>query len=180
MFITVLRVLLIISGLLIFSWALRYRLLRRPLLRNFFETGRVSIDPAGIERTHKVAEDTISTADRSVDGRLETKIKVSNDSSLASHYSIVAHLKSGPPEVYERVNLTIENDKGEKKWEGPLAELAHVGDYEHLLARSEEEELRLTLTQEDLTMKGAVDVEFEIYASPMGARTEVDDDEPPA
>lgn len=170
--ITLLRVLLIAAALFIIVSALRYRIIRRPVLTDIFENGKVDVDVAGIDYTHKIAEDTLSTAYRSVDGILEAKFEVINKANMATQYSMVAHLKSGPPEVYERVRLSIENGEGESLWQGPVTALDEVGEFQSILAAGETDELRLVLEQTDLNLKGAVDVEFDLYANPLGAATD--------
>lgn len=172
MIIVALRVLLIAASIFIVVFALRYRLIKRPIIEGMFDHGKVDIDVAGIDRTHKVAEDSLSTAYRSVDGILSTRLQVQNQSNMATQYSMVAHLKSGPPEVYERISLSITGAEGDTRWHGPVTALNHVGEFQAVLPVGHVDELLISLEQTDRNMRGAVDVEFDIYANPLGAETD--------
>lgn len=170
--VTLLRALLIAAALFVLVSALRYRIIRRPVITNIFDNGKLDLDVAGIDYTHKIAEDTLSTAYRSADGIIEAQLEVANQSNMATQYSMVAHLKSGPREVYEKVRLNIADGQGESLWHGPVAALSEVGEFQSILTAGESDELHLVLEQSDLNLKGAIDVEFDIYANPLGASTD--------
>lgn len=172
MAIDVLRILLIAATIFIAVYALRYRLLKRPIINDIFQDGRVDIDVAGIDHTHKVAEDTLSTADRSADGVLSARLKVNNQSNTATQYSMVASLKSGLPEVYDRVSVSISDGDGNSRWKGPIANLDETGAFASILPVGHSDELTIDIEQTDLNLRGAVDVEFDIYANPLGAETD--------
>lgn len=170
--IDLLRVLLIALAVFILVYALRYRLIKRPVITDIFDDGHVDIDVAGIDHTHLIAEDTLSTADRSADGILSAKLKVNNQSNMATEYSLMASLKSGPPEVYEKVALSISDDQGNRRWEGPLLNLNDDGAFQSVLPQGHSEELNILIEQTDLNLRGAVDIEFDVYAHPLGAETD--------
>ena len=172
MAIAVLRILLIAATIFIAVYALRFRLIRRPIVNDIFHDGQVDIDVAGIDHTHKIAEDTVSTADRSADGILATRLKVNNQSNMATQYSVVASLKSGLPEVYEKVSVSISDGDGNSRWQGPITELDQVNAFESVLPVGHSDDLSINIEQTDLNMRGAVDVEFDIYANPLGAETD--------
>lgn len=176
--IDLLRILLIAAAIFITVYALRYRLINRPVVRDIFDHGEVDIDVAGIDHTFKIAEDTLSTAERSADGILSTRLRVNNQSNMATQYSVVANLKSGPPEVYDTVSLSISDSQGNRRWEGPISNLQDDGAFQSVLPVGESDELELNLEQTDLNLRGAVDVEFDIYANPLGAETDPHRDYP--
>ena len=171
MAIVVIRILLIAATIFIAVYALRYRLIKRPVVSDIFDEGQVDIDVAGIDYTHKIAEDTISTADRSADGILTARLRVNNQSNMATQYSVVASLKSGPPEVYERVSVSINDGQG-TRWQGPITHLSETGAFQSVLPVGYSDDLSINIEQTDLNLRGAVDVEFDIYANPLGAETD--------
>jgi len=167
-----LRILLIAAALFILVFALKYRLIKRPVVTDIFDQGRVDIDVAGIDHTHKIAEDTLSTSERSADGVLSTRFTVANQSNMATQYSMVAELKSGLPEVYDRVQLSINDGEGQRLWEGPITNLSFDDAFQSVLPVGHSEELQVTISQTDLNLRDAVEVEFDIYANPLGAETD--------
>ena len=162
------RVLLIAVAIFVLVSALRYRILRRPLTHGFFKDGEVGIDVAGVERTHKVAEDTLSTAMRSSNGKIATTLDIRNDGSMATKYSFTTGLKSGSPEAFERLNLNITDADGNVRWQGPVKDLGYKGHFHSILPVQEEEELHMELSQTDPNIQSDVEVEFALYANPLG------------
>jgi hypothetical protein len=163
------RVVLLAVAIFVAVAALRFRLLQRPLIRDFFDDGEVHIDVSGIEHTHRIGTDSLNTAGRSADGKLATRLAVRNDGSIATKYSFTTQLKSGSPEVYDRLDLAIRDEEGHTRWAGPAKDVGYEEHFTSVLPAQHSEELSLELSQADLNMQGDVEVEFSLYANPLGS-----------
>ena len=85
---------------------------------------------------------------------------------------MVANLKSGPPEVYNKVSVSIRDGEGNSRWRGPITNLSETGTFASILPVGHSDELSVDIEQTDLNLRGAVDIEFDIYANPLGAETD--------
>ncbi len=83
----------------------------------------------------------------------------------------IGALKSGSPEVYDRLSLGIKDEEGKIRWQGPLKDLGYKDHFTSILPVQQEEELSMELSQGDLNMQGDVEVEFALYANPLGTDT---------
>ncbi|MDP3486689.1 MAG: hypothetical protein Q8S19_02005 [Bacillota bacterium] len=62
---------------------------------------------------------------------------------MATQYSMVASLKSGPPEVYDRVSVSISDGEGNPRWQGPITDLGETGTFESILPVGHSDELSI-------------------------------------